>query len=86
MISFQSVTVSARAADGPKAPAMNIPASINGNGVLCLAPVATGPVFMVVSMVSLLWSASGWRDIAAGAQTERRGDAGPVDPEGAPLS
>jgi hypothetical protein len=70
MISFQSVTVSARAADGPKAPAINIPASINGNGFLCLAPAAMSSVFIVA-----WFSVCGGGRHRRGAQT-MRGDAG----------
>src|SRR5262245_6424564 len=53
-------------------------ANISFHGILCLTPLATVPTVLKVNMASLLRSALGWRDIASGAQTERRGGAGPA--------
>src|SRR5262249_204210 len=46
--------------------------------ILCLAPLATVSSVLNVNMASLPRSALELRDIAAGAQTERRGGAGPA--------
>jgi hypothetical protein len=62
----------------PKAQATMAPASTTLQGLVCGAPLANSPSVFFVNMDSLLWSALQWRDIAVGAQTKRRGDAGPV--------
>src|SRR5438128_1984266 len=65
-------------ANAPRAQTTKAPASISFQGILRRAPWATVPSVLNVNMASLLRSALGWRDIVPGAQTERRGGAGPV--------
>jgi hypothetical protein len=48
------------------------PASIILTDFGFLARLINGPSVSIINMVSLQWSALEWRDIAAGAQTERR--------------
>src|SRR5438128_12008518 len=65
-------------ANAPRAQTTKAPATISFRGILRRAPWATVPSVLNVNMASLLRSALGWRDIVPGAQTERRGGAGPV--------
>src|SRR5262245_9669139 len=62
----------------PATQATRIPANSSFNGILCLAPLATVSSVLNVNMASLPRSALELRDIASGAQTERRGGAGPA--------
>src|SRR5262249_18431647 len=65
-------------ANAPRAQATNAPATIRFPGFVGPALLATGPSVLHLNMASLLWSALGWKGIVPGAQTERRGDAGPM--------
>src|SRR5437899_12616376 len=65
-------------ANAPRAQTTKAPATISFRGILRRAPWATVPSVLNVNLASLLRSALGWRDIVPGAQTERRGGAGPV--------
>src|SRR2546430_26671 len=62
----------------PRTQATNAPATSSFHGILRLAALASDPTDLKINMASLLRSALGWRDIVPGAQTERRGGAGPV--------
>src|SRR5262245_38520430 len=65
-------------ANAPRAQATNVPATISFPGILHPAPLATGPSVLHLNLASLLRSALGWKGIVPGAQTERRGGAGPA--------
>ena len=56
--------------------AQAMPAAAAPNAHPAMIPTATS--FFFINMVSLLWFAIEWTDIAPGAQTDRWGNAGPV--------
>src|SRR5262245_22751800 len=65
-------------ANAPRAQAPSAPATISFHDILRLALLAACPTVLDLNMASLLRSAFGWRGIVPGAQTERRGGAGPA--------
>src|SRR5262249_6997318 len=54
------------------------PTTISFHGIRRLTLLPPSPSVLTMNMASLLRSALWWRGIAAGAQAERRGGAGPV--------
>src|SRR5262245_15576618 len=65
-------------ANVPRAQATNAPAAVSIRGDLRPEVLATCRFVLDMNMASLLRSAYGWRGIVPGAQTERRGGAGPA--------
>src|SRR5262245_46002314 len=65
-------------AKSPRAPAANAAATISFHGNRRLTLRATDPTDLNGDITSLLRSALGWRGIGPGAQTKRRGGAGPA--------